>query len=118
MGGANEDKRRAGRRRVLKGALIAYDDRRRTLPCTVRDISDTGARLRLTGAITAPDTFELLIDLDGFEADCQVVRRRADEIAVRFIATRSVPAKRAQIVNPLIPAAAPSLRKKPNTSTT
>ena len=45
-----KDERLSARRRILKGALIAYDDRRCTLPCTVRDISETGARLRLTGA--------------------------------------------------------------------
>jgi len=36
----DNEKRRASRRRVLKGAFIAYNDRRCTLPCAVRDIFD------------------------------------------------------------------------------
>ena len=114
--GREKDERLSARRRIPKGALIADDDRRCTLPCTVRDISETGARLRLTGTVSAPDTFELLIDLDGFEASCEVVRRRADEIAVRFISTRRVAPKRAQIVNALVPPQVLSLRKKPKNS--
>jgi hypothetical protein len=109
-----DDKRKSARRRTLKGAIIAYNDRHSTVACTVRDISQTGARLRLIGAISVPETFELLVELDGFEAGCEVVRRRGDEIAVRFTFTRTVAPKRVQIVTPLVPEKAPSLRKKSN----
>jgi len=86
--------------------------------CTVRDISDEGARLCLTGSVTAPDTFDLLIELDGFEASCAVVRRSRDEIGVRFVSPpRIVPPKRSQIITPLTPQLTPSLRKKPKAST-
>jgi hypothetical protein len=87
MSGHNNEKRRSTRRRILKGAAIAYNDRHCTLPCTVRDLSETGAWLRVTGTVSAPETFELLVKLDGFEASCEVVRRRGDEIAVRFTQT-------------------------------
>jgi hypothetical protein len=114
MNDGQEDKRSSLRRRVLKGGIIAYNDRHVTVSCTVRDISDTGARLRLTGSVNAPDTFELIIDLDGFEANCEVVRRSGNEIGVRFAsAPRIVPPKRSQIITPLAPAQAPSLRKRP-----
>ena len=42
MSDAPEEKRRGPRRRVLKGAIVAYNDRRSTMPCSVRDTSDTG----------------------------------------------------------------------------
>jgi len=113
MSAAQEDKRRSARRRVLKGAIVAFNDRHCTLPCTVRDISETGARLRLTGSVNAPDTFELIIQLDGFEASCEVIRRSGDNIGVRSLsAPRRTPPKRTQIVNPLAPAQTSSLRKK------
>jgi hypothetical protein len=110
----HEDNRREPRRRVLKGGIVAFNDRRSTLPCTVRDVSDTGARLRVTGSVSAPDTFELIIELDGLEAPCEVVRRNGNEIAVRFLSLpRFASPKRAQVVNPLVPPQAPSLRRKP-----
>jgi hypothetical protein len=114
VSGTGEDKRKTPRRRVLKGGIIAYNDRHVTLSCTVRDISEAGARLRLTGSVNAPDTFDLIIELDGFEANCEVVRRSGNEMSVRFVsAPRIVPPKRSQVITPLTPAQAPSLRKKP-----
>src|SRR4026208_2335112 len=96
------NKRRTPRRRVLKAGIIAFNDRHSTLPCTVRDLSDTGARLRLTGSVNAPDTFELIIELDGLEAPCKVVRRNGNDIAVRFLSQpRIVPPRRSQVVSPL-----------------
>ena len=111
---AEDDRRATPRRRVLKGAVIAYNERHCTLACTVRDISDTGARLRLTGAVTAPDTFELIIDLDGLEAPCEVIRREGNDIGVRFLSPpRRATPKRSQIVDPVIRPTAATLRKKP-----
>ena len=110
----SDDARIAPRRRMLKSGKIAYSDRHVTIGCTVRDISATGARLRVEGSVAAPDTFELLIALDGLEANCEVVWRREAELGVRFLgAPRIVAPKRAQIINPLTPAQAPSLRRKP-----
>jgi hypothetical protein len=79
---SDENKRGAPRRRVLKGAVVASNDRRSTLRCTVRDLSATGARLEVRGSVTVPDTFLLIIELDGLEAHCEVVRRKGLEIAV------------------------------------
>ncbi len=55
--------------------------------------------MRIDGSVSAPDTFELIVELDGLEASCQVVWRRALEIGVRFISEpRMVAPKRVQIV--------------------
>jgi hypothetical protein len=108
------DARVAMRRRVLKAGVAAYNDRHVSLPCTVRDLSATGARLRVEGSVSAPDTFELIIDIDGFEANCQVVWRKGNEIGVRFLgAPRMVAPKRSQIINPMAPSPKASLRRKP-----
>jgi hypothetical protein len=70
--------------------------------------------LRVEGSVTAPDTFELLIALDGLEANCEVVWRREADIGVRFIgAPRAVAPKRTQSITAVAPAHAPSLRRKP-----
>lgn len=113
--GLAPDKRRTSqRRRVLKGGIIAFNNRRSTLPCTVRNVSDTGALLRMPGAITPPDTFDLLIELDGLEASCTVMWRRGDEVGVHFDAPpRKIPPRRSQVISAVIPARTPSLRRKP-----
>jgi hypothetical protein len=114
---ADEDPRHAGRRRMLKSGIIAYNNRFCTLPCMVRDVSATGARLRVDTSVSAPDTFELIIESDGLEASCEVVWRKANELGVRFVgAPRQVMAKKSQVVNANVPVTPPSLRRKPRTS--
>jgi hypothetical protein len=106
------ESRMSPRRRVLKAGIAASNDRRLTVGCTVRDLSATGARLRVEGSLTVPDTFELIIELDGLEANCQVVWRSGSEVGVRFLhAPRMVSARRTQVINPLTPAKQPSLRR-------
>jgi len=108
------DGRVALRRRVLKAGIAASNDRHLTVACTVRDVSATGARLRAESSVSIPDTFELIIEVDGLEADCQVVWRKANEVGVKFLAApRIVAVKRAQVINPLTPAKAPTLRRTP-----
>jgi hypothetical protein len=104
----------AQRRRVLKAGVVATNDRRLTRNCTVRDISDTGARLRMESSLVVPDTFELIVEIDGLEANCEVVWRSAGEVGVKFLgAPRKVAARRAQVINPLVPQSPPTLRRKP-----
>lgn len=101
------------RRRVIKGGLIAYSSRHVTCPCVVRDLSDTGARLQVHRAMEVPDTFELIIELDGFEAQCVVAWRTDKEIGVKFRAEpRQVAPKRIQIVSDLEKPTQPSIRRK------
>jgi hypothetical protein len=101
------------RRRVLKSGVVAYNNRHLTVPCAVRDISETGARLRVDLPLQVPDTFELLIPLDGLEANCKVVWRRGTDVGIRFTSPplRSVPTRK-QVVNP-VTLAAPILRRRP-----
>lgn len=117
MSDTHDEKRRGPRRRVLKGAIVAYNDRRSTISCSVRDISDTGARLRVDGSMHAPDTFLLIIELDGIEADCEVVWRKSPDLAVAFVSPpRKVSPKRAQVVAAIVQEVKPSLRRKPKPS--
>ena len=99
------------RRRVLKAGVICFHQRHATLPCVVRDVSETGARLRTKGSISAPDHFELHIELDGLWADCRVVWRRGTELGVAFTSPVSQMApKRRQVVE-LQGELRPSLRR-------
>ncbi|MEM8813427.1 MAG: PilZ domain-containing protein [Pseudomonadota bacterium] len=87
------------RRRVIKGGTIAFNKRRLTYSCVVRDISESGARLKVNGADGIPDTFDLLIELDGFEAECEVVWRDGDQIGIQFLSPPLLTApKRKQVI--------------------
>jgi hypothetical protein len=70
--------------------------------------------VRVEGSVSAPDTFELIIDIDGFEARCEVVWRKTSEVGVRFLgAPRMVAPKRTQVINPMLPTPKASLRRQP-----
>jgi hypothetical protein len=110
----NEPERRSlVRRKQFKSGIIAFNNRHSALPCSVRDMSEGGARLEAPGN-TVPDTFELLIEIDGLEADCRVVWRRLDQVGVAFIGpARKRAPRRAQVIDAIAAPGTPSLRKKP-----
>ncbi|KAB2918510.1 MAG: PilZ domain-containing protein [Hyphomicrobiaceae bacterium] len=107
------ERRRATRRLVLKAGIVAFNDRHSTLPCRVRNISETGARLEIGGSLNAPDTFDLIIEIDGLEARCEVIRRNGNQIAVRFVSPPRITAsRRVQVIKAYVPVQPPSLRRK------
>jgi hypothetical protein len=102
------------RRRVLKGGVVACIDGRLIVPCAVRDMSETGARIKVQCPVSVPDTFELFIELDGLEAACQVVWRKGEELGVKFLgAPRKVREKRIQVVVPVCPPRTRPLHRSP-----
>lgn len=56
---APSNRRNNGRRTVIKGATIVYNNRASTLSCRVRDMSDDGACLDFTTQQLLPHQFEL-----------------------------------------------------------
>ena len=96
------DKRRAVRHRILKGGLIAVAGHHTAITCSVRDLTDAGARLKLLDmrALVA-EFFELIIEIDGLEAECQVMWRKGSELGVSFLKTRVGVPRRTQVVRPL-----------------
>lgn len=57
-----EAEHRKGRRqKQLKSGIIVLNDRRSTLACTIRDISESGARLKLGSVVNLPEAFELIL---------------------------------------------------------
>lgn len=110
-----DEPRHTARRRMLKAGMICFNDRHSTLPCTVRDLSDEGARLRLNGSVDAPDTFELFIELDGVWVECEVVWRSNNEIGVAFTSPKiqEAPRRKQVLLQTDKVTAKPSLRRKP-----
>ena len=68
---------------VLK-AEIRYNDGLMRVPCLLRDISETGARLELGGDIALPDQFDLYIEKKHQTHHAVIKRRSGRDIGVAF----------------------------------
>lgn len=80
-----EERRQSSRRRTLKGAHIVFGGGRSTISCLVRNLSDTGALLRVESPIGIPDIFTLVIPGE-LQHEARVVRRSGTEVGVTFVA--------------------------------
>jgi hypothetical protein len=72
------EKRAAQRFKVLKGGLVAIEGG--SIPCTVRNMSSTGAAVEFAQHVDLPSTFTLRIERDRFARRCRPVwsnKRRA-----------------------------------------
>ncbi|PWW04396.1 PilZ domain-containing protein [Hoeflea marina] len=76
---------RALRRRVLKGALVAINHEFSSIPCTMRNLSDTGTRLDFEDGWFVPDRFFLFVDVDGYKIECERVWQKGKSCGVRFV---------------------------------
>ena len=77
-------RRRAARLNIEIDGVIKSFERNAQLPCTVRDISETGARLHVENGDHIPDVFRLNLEHEGFSIECIVVWRSETEVGVIF----------------------------------
>ncbi|MAZ84278.1 MAG: hypothetical protein CME90_11820 [Hoeflea sp.] len=76
---------RPQRARVLKGAHAAFNHEFSAVPCTVRDLSETGAKVHFEDGFIVPDRFTLFVEVDGIKVDCERVWLKGQNCGVRFI---------------------------------
>lgn len=81
---APENRRGAVRRLVIMGATILYNDRKITIPCRVRDVSETGAKLEFDKPQLLPHSFELRIR-DLPEVQCILRWAKGTRAGVQFV---------------------------------
>ena len=79
-----DDKRKVPRRRVLKEGKIVYADGLRILDCTIRDISEHGARLLIANTVGLPDKFQLFEKTSGLLYPASIAWRQPNAIGVHF----------------------------------
>ena len=79
-----EEFRRTPRHRVLKAAQIAFKERGAAIDCIVRNLSDTGACLKVESPLGIPETFDLVFGSDQSVRACRVVWRKENQIGVAF----------------------------------
>ena len=90
---AEEPKVAIRQRTFLKGTLY-YDNRRASIECVIRDMSDSGARLTFEHSAIVPDNVELFIPHKQQTLRACVQRRGPNEIDIAFEVERSAEPRR------------------------
>jgi hypothetical protein len=78
------NKRAAQRLRVLKQGKILLPNNMTIIDCTVRDLSETGAKLLCSDPGAIPNEFRLVLTADRMMRDVKVAWRRPDMLGVQF----------------------------------
>ena len=78
------ERRVHGRRRTIRGAKIIFNDNEVVAECTVRDLSDSGAKLTFKTVHPLPKRFRVLINEIGI-FDCETMRVSGLDYGVRFL---------------------------------
>lgn len=79
-----DERRRHHRNRTLKGGRIVTNDGHSTFDCTVRNLSEEGAKLIVASIIGLPQRFRLSL-LDGRNFECEIIWHTETELGVRFL---------------------------------
>jgi len=94
MGPMADEPQVAIRHRTFLKGTVYYDNRRASIECVVRDLSDSGARLTFEHPVTVPDNVELFIPQKQQTLRARVQRRAPNEIGVAFEVERSAEPRR------------------------
>jgi hypothetical protein len=81
----NHDRRNVARTRVRRNAKIIVPRRSPIIHCTVQNITDGGACLKVANTSGVPETFELTFEHGRTRRACRVVWRTSDELGVAFL---------------------------------
>jgi hypothetical protein len=77
------EKRTVPRHRVLKRGTLAFNGGG-AMDCTVRNLSQTGARIEIASPVGVPAVFTLVIEADHFMRRCHTVWSSEQRIGVAF----------------------------------
>jgi len=100
------DKRFAPRRKGDLPAIITFEGTPVSVPCLIKDMSTTGARLELRQGWDNPfkssastiDRLRLILRMDRVMYECKIVRRGDTELGIKFMSA----------AKPFVPKALPS----------
>jgi hypothetical protein len=91
-----EEQRKSGRPRVLLAGRLIYGEAGLTMDCTIRDRTENGARLKLTGPAVLPQRMTLIEIGSGMAHECELTWRRFPEIGVSFVSSTCLMTKAAE----------------------
>jgi hypothetical protein len=77
-------RRHTARHKTMISGKLVFNDMASAIDCIVRDLSETGARIKLAAPVQLPPVFILRFN-DGHYHRCKVRRRTALEFGVEFL---------------------------------
>ena len=93
------EKRSEQRQRTLKSAKAVYNGGHSVLDCSIRNLSDSGAKLETMDPADLPESFVLLFQ-DGRKRPVEMIWQTANRFGVRFVdsATRKSADEHATVI--------------------
>ena len=85
------DRRKSFRSRVYYGARITFNERRSTMDCLIRNVSEQGVRVELDNADVISDEVDLVINRKGLAYRARMIWRRNGQAGFAFRNNRHVP---------------------------
>jgi hypothetical protein len=84
QGTPNDENRIRRRDRVLKRGKILLTNKSSVVDCTIRDMSETGARIICGEQTAVPTEFRFMALGDNIIREAKVMWRRGDQAGIRF----------------------------------
>ena len=81
---AGRERRAIGRTRINRSAMLYFHGEAGVFPCCVRDVTNSGASVRLERLNVLPVEFDLSFDNFRTVRECRLVWRDADFVGVDF----------------------------------
>jgi hypothetical protein len=79
------NRRASPRQKALLQGRIYFNNRRMSVDCMIRDLSGEGARLKIAGAVSVPDSAELYLPARDEYRLVKIQWRHGDELGVAFV---------------------------------
>jgi hypothetical protein len=81
------ERRRSVRHRSFLRGSITFNNGRTAIDCLIRDLSDLGARVTFSDAVTVPDIFDIYIPQKEQTLRARVLWRHGGELGISFPGT-------------------------------
>ena len=82
--------RSESRRQVFRAAIIIYGPDHTQIPCSILNVSSSGARITTKWASKLPDRFRLVNGRYKMDLECEVRWQLEDDLGVRFLSPTEV----------------------------
>ena len=86
------ERRHQSRSRTLKSARILLNHHQSVIDCVVRNLSPTGACLKVETTFGLPDRFDVMFDVDKTIRTCRLIWHKDRQIGVEFESNGTVAA--------------------------
>ena len=94
------DKRSSRRNRTLIAAEVRFNKNFASVKGVIRNLSDTGAMLKITDTNAVPKRFTLQIPMHGYEVECQIVNQTGHQFRIEFTGEkRPLSSKKVQYID-------------------